>query len=176
VAEMLQKHFPKNQGYSLYVPISRQEKAVDLSLLYRDGIRKTFTTFQIKASRPYSVPSKRFTVEHGVKFCSWFNTFKVHEAADFYILLGMFPVDGNVTKKSASSWEAIPLCFTNAEMITFLADVRTKAGNLDSKFSFAYLPPNKVIQIRGDQFTKCKDFANHLLDRRSEEIRSFTQR
>ncbi len=55
VAQRLHKLFPTAEGYSLFVPLSRQEKGVDLMLAHRGG-RTRAVTIQIKSSRTYSSP------------------------------------------------------------------------------------------------------------------------
>jgi len=49
VAHRLQQQLPKKDGYSLLIPLSRQEKAVDLAILKKlGGAHRTIPT-QIKA-------------------------------------------------------------------------------------------------------------------------------
>jgi hypothetical protein len=53
VCERLQKLCPRSEGYSTYIPVSRQEKGVDLTLLHRSSGKRRAITIQVKASRTY---------------------------------------------------------------------------------------------------------------------------
>ena len=52
VAERLQSLLPRKDGYSVFIPLSRQEKGIDLAVLHRSANgRTTAKTFQVKADR-----------------------------------------------------------------------------------------------------------------------------
>jgi hypothetical protein len=55
VAQRLQSLLPPKERYSILIPLSRQEKGIDLAVLYRrkNDMTETTTT-QVKASRSYS--------------------------------------------------------------------------------------------------------------------------
>ena len=48
LANQLQTLLPKKEGYSVFVPVSRQEKAVDLAILRKRGGSHKTITIQIK--------------------------------------------------------------------------------------------------------------------------------
>lgn len=54
VANRLNDLFKTKDGYSLYVPASRQEEGVDLLLTSRNQGVTTTATIQVKASRTYT--------------------------------------------------------------------------------------------------------------------------
>src|ERR1019366_8044870 len=91
LAHHLQQRLPKKEGYSLFVPLSRQEKGVDLAILKKvSGSHRTLT-IQIKASRAYysHTPPKRELTKR-FQFYTWFRRFEVPEDADFILLFGMY--------------------------------------------------------------------------------------
>ena len=53
LASGLQKKLPKTEGYSVLVPVSRQEKGIDLALLRKAHKRSRTITIQVKASKTY---------------------------------------------------------------------------------------------------------------------------
>jgi len=104
-ANLLMQHFKRSRGYSLFVPVSRQEKGIDLVLTKRSTSKIAAVTFQVKSSRTYSnAPPKRSDTAH-FTYYTWFNRFRVAREADFYLLFGLYPPDEGRTKKSAGSWE-----------------------------------------------------------------------
>src|SRR5437870_2211960 len=56
VAHRLQQLLPKKDGYSVLIPLSRQEKGIDLAILKKLGGAHRTITIQIKASRTYPHP------------------------------------------------------------------------------------------------------------------------
>ena len=64
LANRLQRTLTKSQGYSLLIPVSRQEKGFDLAVIRNrpNGISRV-ATIQIKASRAYlqSPPNRTST-------------------------------------------------------------------------------------------------------------------
>lgn len=61
IAQRLQSLLPRKDGYSVLVPLSRQEKGIDLAMLHRTGTGTSVTTtIQVKAPRTYlHAPPKR---------------------------------------------------------------------------------------------------------------------
>jgi hypothetical protein len=60
VAERLQSLLPKKDGYSVLIPLSRQEKGVDLVIHRRDKSgASSVLTIQVKASRTYLPPAPK---------------------------------------------------------------------------------------------------------------------
>src|SRR5881275_2005982 len=99
VAHRLQQLLPKKDGYSLLVPLSRQEKGVDLAILKKLGGAHKTVTIQIKASRSYlHSPRKRESTKPYFLFNTRFGRFEVSEDADFILLLAMYAPDIGRTK------------------------------------------------------------------------------
>ncbi|MEO8327979.1 MAG: hypothetical protein ABI618_19185, partial [Nitrospirota bacterium] len=91
VADLFIRTFKTKDGYSIFVPISRTEKGVDLLLTRRtDGGTRTLT-FQIKASRTYAGTAPKRKVKHRrYQNYTWLNRFDVPKQADFVVLLGLY--------------------------------------------------------------------------------------
>src|SRR4051812_25847929 len=116
VAEGLARLLPKNEGYSITVPVSAQNKGWDL-LVYNQNSRSA-VTIQVKASKSYDHEDKPYA--HYL----WFNRIGKGKpefptgAADFYALFGLYPHPrengGNVASKRY--WSKIILLFTDEEM------------------------------------------------------------
>src|SRR5437762_1590310 len=88
-ANMLSHHYKSRAGYSLFIPTSRQEKGIDLLLTKRDGNTLRCAPFQVKSSRTYSPqPAKRETTIR-YSYYTWFNSFKVPNEAQFFLLVGI---------------------------------------------------------------------------------------
>jgi hypothetical protein len=172
LAHHLQKQLPKKEGYSVLVPLSRQEKGIDLAILKKlRGAHKALT-IQIKASRTYyHPPSKRETTKR-FQFNTWFRRFEVPEDADFILLVGMYAPNTGRTKHVAAEWyKECTLLFTREEMKTFMASRLTKGGQPDQMFGFGFDEPTKVYLNRGDQGRASQDYSSHLLDARMDLLR-----
>jgi hypothetical protein len=173
VAQKLQKLLPQKDGYSILVPLSRQEKGIDLAVLHRRGnSRSKTTTIQVKASRTYpSQPPKR-TKTDKFQFETWFNRFDVPDRADFVILFSMYAPDRRRTAQVSAEWyEDCSLLFTNKEMRTFMANCKTVGGKSDPMFGFGFNDLSKVIQTRGDMKRSRRDFTKHLLEHKITELK-----
>jgi hypothetical protein len=174
VAQKLQKLLPQKDGYSILVPLSRQEKGIDLAVLHRQGnnLSKT-TTVQVKASRTYLPPPPKREKTVRFQFYTWFNRFDVPDRADFVILFGMYaPNRGKTTRVSAKKWYTdCSLLFTNEEMRTLMSDCKTVGGKPDRMFGFGFNDLSKVILTRGDMKRTSRDFTKHLLERKFTELK-----
>jgi hypothetical protein len=172
VAQRLQKLLPRKEGYSVLVPLSRQEKGIDLAVLHREGKGKSTTrTIQVKASRTYlESPAKRKDTV-SFRFYTWFNRFDVPDRADFVILLGMYAPDlARTTRVKADWYEDCSLIFTREEMRQFLAECKTVKGRPDGMFGFGFNNMSKIILTRGDKNRSGRDFTKYLLEHRVEEL------
>lgn len=173
LAERLQNALPKSEGYSVWIPLSRQEKGVDLAVLKRgkDGHTKT-VTLQVKASRTYRTaePKREATRRHA--FHTWFNRFEVPDEADFILLFGQYAPDVNQTRKVGPQWyKDMTLLFTHREMKDFISNCRTVGGKQDRMFAFGFDDDSKIVQVRGDERRGRKDFTGHLLANRLHILR-----
>ena len=85
LANRLQSALPKSQGYSLLIPVSRQEKGFDLAVIRnRPNGTSRVITIQIKASRAYAQKPPKRTSTKRHRFKTWFNRFEVPKEADYF--------------------------------------------------------------------------------------------
>ena len=91
VANELQRHFKPKNGYSVLIPLSRQQKGYDLILYNKKSGRSI--TFQIKNSRAWTKrPPKREGKKPRLQVSSWFNKFNYEsDLADYYVLFMPYP-------------------------------------------------------------------------------------
>jgi len=155
VAKELIKHFKKKEGYSISIPISRQQKGFDV-LLYNQKTKKS-VAMQVKSSRTWegTIPKRKLKHER-FKYYTWFNTFQVEEGyADFYILFGVYTksIHGKKLDKSREikKWYShILLCLNEKEMIDFLKELTTKSEDKqDTKFGFGFNDEKRICLTRG---------------------------
>ncbi len=170
-ANLLSQYFKAKDGYSIFIPASRQEKGIDILLTKRGNGSLQCASFQVKSSRTYSpLPAKR---EGTIRFSysTWFNKFLVPKEADFFLLVGIYPPEENRTRKSTHSWwNSVVLMFTQKEMESFMDQVKTKQGNSDKMFGFGFDDSSKIVLTRGDQNRTMKDYSSYLFESRIGEI------
>lgn len=167
VAEQLTKALPAREGYSVYAPLSRQEKGVDLLLTRRSNGVSRSATIQVKYSRAYEKgPAAPF------KFVTFYKSFPVAEEADFFILVALYPnVTGRGHGKESSWWLPFMLVFRRDEMAEFISSLRTRSGGVDRMFYFGFDSPDRVFQTRGAP--ELRDFSTHTFANRLSEIEQF---
>jgi hypothetical protein len=175
VAQRLSQLLPTKQGYSLFAPLSRQERGVDLILTRRRRSGTTVATVQVKSSRTYSRrPRTRPSKQRLFRYYTWFKTFICPPEADFFCLVTLYPaVDAAEKRELGSWWSSQILLFSQTEMRSFLRSVRTKAGNPDRMFGFAFDVPTEAALYRGDSRQRFADYSDHLLERRVRELQRF---
>ncbi len=173
VAERLQGKLPKKDGFSVLIPLSRQEKGFDLAVSHRSKrCEVSVRTIQVKASRTYpgSLPKRDTTKRY--KHYTWFNRFDPSEEADFFVLFGMYAPDMSRTRPISSGWyKDCSLLFTRAEMRVFMDNCKTVQGTMDRMFGFGFDDTNKVVLTRGDMERKSTDYADYVLDKRIAKLR-----
>ena len=172
IAEKLQKLLPKKNGYSVLVPLSRQEEGIDLAILHRKGEGKSnILTIQVKSSRTW-IGKKGKDPYH---FTSRFSRFTVPDRADFVILVGMYaPKTGKTKRVSADWYEDCSLVFSRDEMRQFIKDCKTvKKRTPDQMFYFGFNDLKKVVLTRGDPKQAEPDFTKNLLEKRISELKKF---
>jgi hypothetical protein len=176
VAEHLRKALPAKSGYSIHVPMSRQEKGIDLVLTRRvDGVTRA-AGLQVKGSRTYSPSSPRMRERH-MLFNTWFNTFRVPDEADFFLFIGIYPpTTARTSRKLETTWATMVLMFSNSELTEFFKTVKTVGGKPDSKFSFGFDEADAVCLTRGDPLRSKKDYSEHLLQNRIDDLKKFLSR
>ena len=131
--------------YSIYAPLSRQEKGIDL--LIRNNNNGKTASIQVKESRIF---------KNKTRYRIWFKYFEIDEKqrADFYALMTMYPYyNGNgLMKMSAVQYEPLILIFTYEEMKEELDNLtRTKNGNKDKYFYHEFSDENDIKLTRGYQ-------------------------
>lgn len=130
VAEELQRYFKKNYNYSVFIPSSRQHKAVDLLLVKHSEFKTVSVSIQVKSSKIWLTnkqTKKQESYGLKVKYGLWFKKFRFLESfeskeptADFFIFIGLKPVDeGETKKKTKSAWEPVMLMFDREELKMF---------------------------------------------------------
>lgn len=172
VANLLADYFKSSDGYSVFVPASRQEKGVDLLLArYGSKIWRS-VSFQIKASRVYLGQPPKLQSTRTFRYFTWFNRFDVSDRADFVLLFSLFQQEHEGSHNiMASKWMPVVMAFTNREMKRFVDSVKTRKGKPDRMFGFGFDSPLQVIQTRGDQKRSAKEYTSHLLENRLAIIR-----
>ena len=174
-ADKLIKSVTKYRKVSAFVPASRQEKGIDLVLYSDVGAKNEFMTVQVKQSRTY-YENKVITVggkKVPVTGYLWFNRFDVPDNADWFLLVGtrvVHPKTWNKASVTDVSWDPIILAFNNAEMKTFMANVKQRKNPTkdDKMFGFHYDDNGRVYQVRGCA-VNC-DVTDYLLENRITEI------
>ena len=167
VAEVLMRAFPSREGYSVYAPLSRQEKEVDLLLTHRARGTSRAAALQIKYSRAYEQgPRAPF------RFVMWFRSFPVGDRADFFVLAGLYPnIVGSGASKRESSWLRLLLILGRQEMAELVGNLRTRSGNPDRMFYLAFDAPDRVTLTRGA--ADHRDFTSFAFANRISLLRNF---
>lgn len=169
--------FKGKDGYSVFAPLSRQEKGIDLLLTHNFSGGRTTASFQIKSSRTYSAapPKKAGTVRY--RFYTWFNRIDISDRADFYLLVGFYPSDQNLTKRPVTPvwWQTLILAFDNKSMTAFMRDVLTKKGKPDRMFGFGFNDTKHIVLTRGDRHRAHTDYSQNLLAKQGQTIRERLQ-
>jgi hypothetical protein len=75
VALQLQRACPQSRGYTVFAPMSRQERGVDLVLARRARGHTRVATIQVKSSRTYSRPKATARTKKPLRYYTWFNNF-----------------------------------------------------------------------------------------------------
>lgn len=172
VVDRFARQLPKKQGFSIYVPTSRQEKGVDF-LIHNSRTNKSLR-FQVKSSRSYVNDDKGSLEKGNLKYTLWFNNFRkryLEGEAEYYILFGLYPeysIDTYIAAKK-SFWSPIILCFPDMEMKTLLDSVLTKKERKPDRFFYiGFNSPSHVFGTRG--FSSRLDLSGYLLDKQIPSI------
>lgn len=174
VAQRLSWLLSSAKGYSVYVPVSRQQPGVDLVIARRRGRQMHVASVQVKSSRTYSSPTATARKKRPFRYYTWFNNFDCPPQADFFCLISLYPAVDAAQKRELGTWWAPQiLLFSQSEMRRFLRQVRTVGGKRDRMFGFGFDRPDEAIQTRGDQARRFKDFSGYLLTRQLHTLRGF---
>ena len=170
-AQQLAKLFPPSKGYSIYVPLSRQEKEVDLILARRVRGTTRIASIQVKSSRTYSRPSPTDRTARPFHYYTWFNRFDPPARADYVLLVAVYPPEeARASRKQATWWAPVIMAFNAREMRNFLRSVKTREGKPDRMFGFGFDGPEAVFQTRGDQHRRFREFSQHSLRFKKREL------
>jgi len=163
---------PKRDGFTVYIPASRQEKGVDLAIIKKQGGGESrVATIQVKASRTYiHGPPKRATTTPRFRYYMWFNRFDVQDEADFFLLVGMYaPNMGRTTQVGPEWYRDCTLMFSREEMKDFMAKCLAVSGKPDRMFAFGFDNERSIVQTRGNK--AWPDFTAFRLDNRISLLR-----
>lgn len=129
--------------YSIYAPLSRQEKGIDI--LIRNNKNSKTTSVQVKESRTWSN-------EQG-QCGTFFNVFKIdnEQRADYYALIAMYPYyqGDKPMQMSAVQYKPLILIYTYEEMKEELDKVTTKKRTKETKFSHCFKTEDDIVLNRG---------------------------
>ena len=164
VVEEISQHLGKKEGFSIYVPASRQEKNVDFLVHSTTGNKSV--RFQVKSSRSYVTDDPRQLDRGHLKYTLWFSNFRNKYSpgnAEYYILFGLYPHTVNSAVRSRSeSWLPLILCIPDIEMGAILDSVKTKKeGKPDKFFYVSFDTPDRAYGTRG--FPSPRDLTKYLL-------------
>jgi hypothetical protein len=173
VVEKITEYLSKRDGFSVYVPVSRQEKNVDF--LVHNSNHNRSLRFQVKSSRSYVRDDDEHSVEKNhLKFTLWFSNFQKKYSpgkAEYYVLFGLFPhvVNSSVSSQK-ESWRSLILCIPDIQMGGLLDSVRTKKENRPDKFFYvAFDSPDQIYGTRG--FPAKRDLTEFLLNKQVPNIK-----
>ncbi len=124
----VQKFLKKSDGYSFYVPTSRQQKGIDF--LIHNSKNNKLLRAQVKSSLSYINDSPTMA-EGKFRYNLWFNNFLNNfpkGLADIYLLFGLFPVynTNHQIKSKDKFWKNLILLFYEDEILDLLKEVKTK--------------------------------------------------
>lgn len=174
VAQQLARLLPASRGYSLYIPVSRQQPGVDLVLARRHGGRVRMACIQVKASRTYSRVTSTPRTRRPFRYFTWFNNFDCPPQADFFCLVALYPATDAARRRELGTWWAPQiLLFSQREMRRFLRSVKTVGGKRDRMFGFGFDRSDEAFQTRGDSKRRYRPFSGHLLKQRLGMLRRF---
>ncbi|MES2500392.1 MAG: hypothetical protein V4570_07645 [Pseudomonadota bacterium] len=175
VISSLQKEFKKSDGYSVYIPVSRQQKGIDF--IVHNCKTNKILRFQVKSSRAH-IHETRELKDGSIKkpefrYNFWFNNFiDKHEKGfcDYYILFGLYPIYTSENNIKENFWNKIVLCYSDDEMFDLLTKIKTKREKkADKFFSYGFNFGNSIFNKRG--ISEVTDASEHLLKNKISKIK-----
>lgn len=150
VIEHIQRELKKKEGFSVFIPTSRQQKGIDFLLHYAKNNRTL--RFQVKSSKTYIHDPKRSSKKR-YNYYLWLNNFieKYEKGnSDYYIIFGLYPVYDNRKNIKSKFWKSIVLCYSEEEMFELLNQVKTKKEQkVDPFFGYGFDNDTKIFATRG---------------------------
>jgi hypothetical protein len=172
IAGLLQNQFPKEKNFTVFIPMSRQQKHMDL-LLYNLENKKS-ATIQVKSSRTYITTMPLNPNQYN--YTTWLGNFDPSDCVDFYVYYIPYPLFDAKTYMPKAKQGLHVLVFDKVEMKMLLAHIKkTKTGKQDRFFYFGFnLHENRIFSARG--FEKSgQEFTKNLLSNRWNLLESAMQ-
>lgn len=173
VINHLQKKLKKSDGYSIFIPVSRQQKGIDF-IIQNLATKKTLR-FQVKSSRAYiHEPKEMKNGKIKYNYYLWLNNFidrYEKDNADYYILYGLYPTYNSKKSVKSKNWNSIILCYSENEMIELLNRVKTKKEKKkDQFFGFGFNTPKQIFATRG--LEEHEDSTCFLIENKIQQLKS----
>jgi hypothetical protein len=175
VINAMQRLLKKSDGYSVYIPVSRQQKGIDF--IVHNFLKNKLLRFQVKSSRTYIHEAKE--LKKGkiklpkYKYNLWLNNFidKYEKGrCDYYILFGLYPVYSTEKNIKDEFWKNILLCYNENEMFAILEKIKTKKEEkTDRFFSYGFNTGNEIFNERG--LKEDINATEHLLKNKISQIK-----
>jgi hypothetical protein len=175
IASLLQKYFKKSENFSVMIPLSRQQKGIDM-LVYNLKTEKS-ASIQIKSSRTWEGTQPKRNKDRKIfDHYSWtWNFDDKYRAglADFYAIFILFPRKDffgkkiNKSRKVGKWWESKVLIFNDKEMGEFLVKARTHGHT----FSFAFDEKDGEMYYVNGNFIE--NYTVNLLVNKALEIKKY---
>jgi len=138
--------------YSVFAPLSRQEKGIDL-IIYKKGVSKV-ATVQVKSSKSYvGIGDHNERTNY-----TWLNTFSMSDEnpADFYAIVGTSlalqdqkNIDNGLSIRVVD-YSPMVLIYTSSEMKEELSKIRLKNNiNQDRFFGYRFRDEEDIVLSRG---------------------------
>src|SRR5271157_2142714 len=106
VAQQLARLLPAAKGYSLYVPVSRQQPGVDLLIARRRNQKVRVASIQVKSSRTYFRAKPTARTKKPFRCGTRFNNFECPSEADFFCLVWLYPAEDKAQRRKFGTWWA----------------------------------------------------------------------
>ncbi len=165
IANHLKNLFKKEDGYSILIPVSSQQKGYDLALMRRQGSESKVSTFQVKSSTIHC-ENIAGTKTESKKFVNivWFQRFSVPPEADFFIFVGLYAPKPTSLKNTTNVWHPHILLFTNEEMNKSMNSFCQKNDiKKQDSFAFGFNNSEEAFLTRGHVKGEHPDYSKYLL-------------
>lgn len=162
VAMHLQQYFKKSEGYSVSIPLSRQQKGFDL-LMYNLKTKRA-VSLQVKSSRIWSTKKP----DEDFQYSAWFNRFQINDNVDFYVFFILYPINALDKKRLGKEnpnkwWRSRIVLLDNAEISALFRELKTKKGEPERFFYFGFNEvPLDIFITRG--LPQIKSLKENLLE------------
>lgn len=170
--EYLVSSYLHEKKVSVFIPLSSQEKGIDLIIYNKFNNNKNkYKTIQVKSARDFVNSSEKLDNK---KFfhTSMFNKIEVNPNADWYILIILYSKEAKNMKAKHKKWVPMMLAFKNREMKQLMGKLRLKKHNKpDTRFYIGFNNPDEPYLVRG--LPEIKKLDKFLIKNRINEIIKF---